>query len=116
MRLALVVERSALEVTAGDPELRAFHFGTKQRRAKICVDCDTRLWAEPLDKPSIAIVMPGTLDQAGEFEPVAHIWTKSALPWVAIPPGVARYERGPAEFNELIRLWQNATSPPPSAT
>lgn len=116
MRLAMVVDRSALEVTQGAPELRAFQFGTRQRRAQICIDCDTRLWAEPQDKPNIAILLPGTLDRACEFKPIAHLWTRSALPWVTIPPGAACYETGPSDSSELVRLWQQATSPPPSAT
>jgi hypothetical protein len=110
MRLVMVVSRSALEVTQGAPELRSFPFGRKQRRARLCADCDTRLWAEPEDQPQTAIVLPGTLHQAREFTPVAHLWTKSALPWIALPPGAVCYEEGPAQFSELVRLWQQATS------
>jgi len=103
------VDRSALEVTRGTPQLLTFDMGNgRQRRAKVCVDCDTRLWAEPADKPAVAALLPGTLHNAQEFEPVAHLWTKSALPWVVIPPGAAVYETHPDRPGELARLWQEA--------
>jgi len=111
MRLAMWVERSALEVARGSPELRVFEFGAgRQRRAKVCVDCDTRLWAEPRDRPNLAILLPGTLENHREFEPIAHLWTKSALPWVMIPPGVATYETQPGNWDELVTLWREATA------
>lgn len=110
MRLAMWVERVALAVKQGSPELRTFSFGEgRQRRAKVCVDCDTRLWAEPADKPKLAILLPGTLHNHREFEPVAHLWTRSALPWVSIPSDAKRYETGPADPMELVALWRQAT-------
>jgi hypothetical protein len=109
MRLAMWVDRSALEVTQGSPQLLTFDMGNgRQRRARVCVDCDTRLWAEPADKPTMAALLPGTLHNAREFEPVAHLWTKSALSWMVIPPGVAAYETHPDRPGELARLWQEA--------
>ena len=111
MRLIMWVERAALVVTDGSPELRTLSFGDgRQRRAKICPDCDTRLWAEPENKPSLAILLPGTLQNHNEFEPVAHLWTRSALPWVAFPPGVIRYETQPEDPMELVHLWKRATA------
>ena len=108
MRLAMWVNRSALQVTQGDPQLLEFDMGKgRQRRARVCRHCDTRLWSEPVDKPSVAILLPGTLRNAREFEPVAHLWTKSALPWAFIPPGVATYETQPGP-GELARLWRTA--------
>jgi hypothetical protein len=46
------------------------------------------------------------LQNGALFKPVAHIWVKSALPWVTIPEGVAKYETQPDDPKELIRLWQ----------
>jgi hypothetical protein len=40
-------------------------------------------------------VKAGTLDRPDEFAPVMHIWTRSALPWVAIPEGLPRYQQEP---------------------
>ena len=107
MRLAMWVGRSHLQVLTGEPVLLEFK-GSKgrPRRARACAACDTRLWAEPADRPSLAILLPGTLQEASGFEPVAHVWVRSALPWVKIPEGVSKYETQPDDPNELIRLWQ----------
>lgn len=109
MRLAMWVSREHLEVLAGEPRLLEFEIRPgRQRRAKVCTSCDTRLWAEPADKPSLAILLPGSLQNFSAFAPVAHIWVKSALPWVVIPSGVATYETQPDDPQELVRLWQAA--------
>jgi len=111
MRLAMWVEKAALKVVHGQPKLRVFEFGEgRQRRAMFCVDCDTRLWAEPTNRPQLASLFPGTLYNHAEFEPVAHIWTRSALPWVSFPPGARLYDTQPSDWNELKVLWQQATS------
>ena len=111
MRLAMWVEKAALKVVHGQPKLRVFEFGeARQRRAMFCVDCDTRLWAEPTNRPQLASLFPGTLYNHAEFEPVAHIWTRSALPWVSFPPGASLYDTQPSDWNELKVLWQQATS------
>lgn len=73
-----------------------------------CAECDTRLWSQPADRPSLAGLLPGTLHNAGEFEPVAHLWTRSALPWIQFPPGATVYETQPNRPGVLARLWQEA--------
>ncbi|HEX5126625.1 MAG TPA: GFA family protein [Rhodocyclaceae bacterium] len=109
MRLAMWVNRSAITVIEGAPELQVFELGDgRQRRAKVCAQCDTRLWAEPSDKPDLSILLPGTLQNQNEFEPIAHIWTQSALPWVTIPANAVKYETQPENSKELIQIWQRA--------
>jgi len=71
MRLAMWVEKAALKVVHGQPKLRVFEFGEgRQRRAMFCVDCGTRLWAEPTNRPQLASLFPGTLYNHAEFEPI----------------------------------------------
>ena len=55
--------------------------------------------------PDMVIVRPGTLDDTSWLRPVAHIWTRSAQPWIEFPKGVAQFEMQPAP-GELARLWQ----------
>ena len=80
------------------------------RRARICPRCDTRLWAEPLNRPNIALLRPGTLENQQAFTPVAHVYTRSKQPWFLIPPGVAQFETYPEQAEELVQLWRQATS------
>ncbi|TDM09683.1 MAG: glutathione-dependent formaldehyde-activating protein [Ideonella sp. MAG2] len=109
MRLVMWVELSALRLTRGQAKLITFQISEhKQRRAMACAECDTRLWALPTDRPSMAGLFPGTLHKAREFEPVAHLWTRSAPSWVQIPPGATVYEAQPSRPGELTKLWQDA--------
>jgi hypothetical protein len=109
MRLAMWVNRDALVIRQGTCELRSFEFGGRQRRLNICATCNTHLWSEPESRPELAVLLASTLHQHRDFAPVAHIWTKSALPWVAFPPGVATYETQPKDATELVRLWREKT-------
>jgi len=72
------VRRTDLEILEGQAPLAEFDLGNGHtRRARICPRCDTRLWAEPLDKPDIALLRPGTLEHQQAFEPIAHVYTRS---------------------------------------
>jgi hypothetical protein len=101
------VRRSAIKVVDGDPVLRIFDMGDgRQRRSKLCERCDTRLWAEPSDRPDIAILRPGTLLNQNDFQPVAHLYVRSKQSWLSIPEGAVQFETQPIEPGELTRLWQ----------
>jgi hypothetical protein len=103
---AMWVRRSSLRVIDGEPVLRVFDlYNGRQRRSKLCERCDTRLWAEPADKPDIAILRPGTLLNQKAFKPVAHLYVRSKQSWLSIPDDTVQFETQPIERGELIRLW-----------
>jgi hypothetical protein len=107
------VRRLDINVIDGEPVLRVFDLGNaRQRRSKLCERCDTRLWAEPADKPNIAILRPGTLLNQNEFKPIAHLYVRSKQQWFSIPADVAQFETQPAQRGELMRLWQQRSSRP----
>lgn len=109
MRLVLWVARQNLQVLSGEPVLLTFQGSPgRPRRARACAACDTRLWAEPAAQPDLAILFPGTLEESHRFSPIAHLWVRSALPWVILPEDVARFDTQPSDPGELIRLWQAA--------
>ncbi len=105
--LSMVVVREAVELIQGDP---AAYFATladgRTKHGRMCSLCGTRLWGEPLRNKAILVIQPGNLDQASEFQPVAHQWTRSALAWIVFPPGVTLYPTQPDDPKELIRLWR----------
>jgi hypothetical protein len=68
-----------------------------------CPRCLTALWGVRPDRPAIATVYAGTLDDSKTLVPAAHIWTRSAQPWIPIPDGVYRHEMQPADMAELLR-------------
>jgi hypothetical protein len=53
-----------------------------------------------------ATVCAGTLEASASLVPIAHIWTRSAQPWIAIPADALRYEQQPADMLELVRACQ----------
>jgi len=87
-----------------------------------CTDCqkrsgsafglssNTRLWSEPENRPQLAVVRPGTLDNTSWLRPVAHVWTKSAQPWFEFPEGVVRYATQPDDLMELVQHWCDRTA------
>jgi hypothetical protein len=103
------VQRDSLEVLEGNPELVSSTAPDgRERRNKICRACEVRLWAEPVNRPRLAILRPGTLEQAREFTPIAHQFVRSALPWFVFPDGIACYQTNPEDPSELARLWRES--------
>lgn len=106
--LSMLVKRSSLEVTKGEPSLQVLKGpdGTP-RRQRNCRSCGIRLWSEPAKYPELAVLRPGSLDDIKSFQPVAHIWTRSKLPWVQIPAGTPSYEKQVGSLDALITLWRD---------
>ena len=72
----------------------------------LCANCGTRLFHEPRANTKITIVKAGNLDDTSWLFPVGHIWTRSALPWVAIPHDAVTYNVQPQTFADLIEAWR----------
>jgi hypothetical protein len=107
--LSMWVHRESLEVIEGAPLLvSSVANDGRERKNKVCPACEVRLWAEPVNRPKLAVLRPSTLQQAKAFTPVAHQFVRSALPWFVFPEGVARYEASPDDPTEFVRLWREA--------
>jgi hypothetical protein len=108
--LSMWVRRSAIEVIKGDATLHSsMHSNGRQRFGRICAHCGTRLWSEPANRPELAVIRPGTLDDTSSLRPVAHIWTRSAQPWVVIPEGAIRYDTQPEDLLQLASIQRDQT-------
>jgi len=67
-----------------------------------CSTCGTTLWHIYKNAPpGVLVLATTTLDEARDFEPAAHIWTKSTLSWVTLPEDVPCFE----EFYDPSILW-----------
>lgn len=107
--LSMIVPREGIEVNSGTPgSYHAALADGRVKRGKLCTACGTRLWGEPLKRPGVAVVQPGTLDDTSWIRPVAHIWARSAQPWFNFPAGARVYPTAPEDPAELARLWQAA--------
>jgi hypothetical protein len=63
--LSMWVQRNSLEVLEGNPQLvSSLANDGRERRNKVCPACAVRLWSEPVNRPSHAVLRPGTLQRA----------------------------------------------------
>jgi hypothetical protein len=75
-------EPHAIEVPRDDGSLQTIHR---------CPACEVALYSN-YTLPAVAFVRAGTLDDPAQVAPDVHIFTRSKLPWVALPPGVPAVE------------------------
>jgi hypothetical protein len=109
--LSLVAARDSVRIDQGQKSIWVRHHESgRVIDCVLCGTCGTRLFHEPRANPKITIVKAGHLDDTKWLFPVGHIWTKSALPWVPIPPDAVSYEQQPPDLVKIIEAWQSYCS------
>jgi hypothetical protein len=106
--LSMIVRREALEVVSGQLEQYSVELADgRVKQAHFCSRCSTRLWG-PSSVARLAVLEPGTLDDTSWLNPVGHIWTRSAQPWVVIPDSELSFSEQPQEEGSLalVRAWK----------
>jgi hypothetical protein len=79
-----------------------------------CGDCGGRLYGERLSRPESMTIRAGTLDDTAWLVPSAHMFMKSAQPWIQawVQPGLSPatsaecHETSPPDFRPLARKWR----------
>jgi hypothetical protein len=71
-----------------------------------CPECGVRLFHARDVSPEIWNLKAGTLDDNRNFQPVGHIWLKSACSWVVIPKNSLCYDAQPSDKAALIKKWR----------
>lgn len=105
--LSLLADRSAVAVEGGQPAVwERQHESGRVIDCVICAKCGSRLFHEPRANTKITIVKAGNLDDTSWLFPVGHIWTRSAQPWVAIPPDGANCDGQPPNFGNIMEAWR----------
>jgi hypothetical protein len=105
--LSLLADRSAVVVEEGQPAVwERQHESGRVIDCVICAKCGSRLFHEPRANTKITIVKAGNLDDTSWLFPVGHIWTRSAQPWVAIPPDGANCDVQRPNFGNIIEAWR----------
>ena len=66
-----------------------------------CPSCEAAIFSHYGGRQALSFVRVGTLDEPSELPPDVHIYTRSKLPWVALPANVPAYE---AYYNSKT-LW-----------
>jgi hypothetical protein len=79
----------------------------RSMECSFCPNCGTRLFHKILGQSAFISIKPGTLNDTTWLKPVAHIWTKSAQPWVHFDSESLLYAENPDSFVDLISAWAN---------
>lgn len=66
-----------------------------------CPRCQVAVWSDYRRRPKLRFVRVSTLDKPLPIRPNAHIFVRSKVPWVTLPPD----ERSFDVFYELEKEW-----------
>ena len=102
---SMVFPRDAFRLVSGRLKRyeRAGHAGTRNV-GRFCSECGVRIFHEDPELSYIRL-KAGTLNNASELEPDAHVWTRSAPAWVTFPDGCLSYQTQ-GEIAEMIAAVQ----------
>ena len=85
--MSLIMAAAQVEILRGAERLR--HWDTPGgdgsiKRCHFCPDCGTRIMHGSDDPNEDVSIKAGSLDDTSNLQPSAHIWLRSAQPWVSI--------------------------------
>jgi hypothetical protein len=70
-----------------------------------CPSCQTAVWSHYGGVAKLAFVRIGTLDEPSALPPDVHIYTRTKLPWIALPAGAPAFEA----YYDSKTLWPAAS-------
>ena len=97
-----LIETDRIELLRGEPV--AISMPTDSGRPHDiyrCEDCATAVWSDYGRRPAMRFVRATTLDDRQALAPDVHIFTRSKLPWVSLPPEVPAFEI----YYDMATLW-----------
>jgi hypothetical protein len=97
----ILIEADRVEIVAGTPQAVEVprDDGPAQEILR-CPDCQVAVYSR-YGHPSVHFVRAGTLDDPATVSPDVHIFTRSKLPWVALPNGVPSFD----VYYDMDELW-----------
>ena len=97
----LLIETDRVEVVAGTPQpVDAPREDAPPQRIFRCPECQVAVFSE-YAVPEVRFVRGGTLDDPTAITPDVHIYTRSKVGWVTLPPDAPAFE----EYYEPRELW-----------
>jgi len=90
-----LIERGSIALDAGSQQPVRVTMQTDSRRPHDiyrCAECETALWSDYGRREVMVFLRVATLDNAREIEPDVHIFTRSKLPWVQLPPNARSFD------------------------
>lgn len=99
-----IIERSCIALAEGSPEPVRTSVPTESGRPHDiyrCAECHTALWSDYGRRGVMVFLRVATLDQGPEIAPDVHIFTRSKMPWVVLPPGARAFD----EYYDMQKEW-----------
>jgi len=101
-----LIETDRIALLSGSPEAVAVPTDSGQPHDIYrCPRCRTAMWSDYGRRAKLRFVRAGTLDDAAALAPDVHIYTRTKLPWVALPAGVPAFEA----YYDSSKLWPAAS-------
>lgn len=101
----LLIETDRVELLAGDPQpIDVPRGGSSKQRIWRCPTCQVAVFSK-YTSAKVRFVRAGTLDDPSSVEPDVHIYTRSKLPWVALPESTPAFRT----YYDTEKLWPGAS-------
>lgn len=100
--LNALIETSRVTILSGEPQPSAMPTDSgRPHNVFRCPTCGTAVWSEYGGVDKLRFVRVGTLDDPAGMPPDIHIYTRSKLPWIALPDGIPATEA----YYDSRKLW-----------
>ena len=97
-----LTETDRIEMLAGAPEPVSMPTDSgRPHDIYRCPECKVAVWSDYGRRPYLRFVRVSTLDDPHAIVPDVHIYTRTKVPWLALPADVPAY----AEFYDMKTLW-----------
>ncbi len=112
--LSLMMAPGEVEFTRGEKKLKTWDTRGDDGEIKCCAfcpDCGTRIYHGSDKADEDISIKAGSLDDTSWLNPIAHIWLRSAQPWIEVDCEQVRcFDGEPEDEAALHRLWQSRNS------
>ncbi len=106
--VSAIVPEGAFRFTKGEPKSCEWTSDAGSRRYGLfCRDCGGRIVHGAAPSRGFLSLRAGTLDDTSWVEPVGDIWTRSALPWVALSGERLQTEQQPTDYIPFIERFRS---------
>jgi hypothetical protein len=97
-----LIETDRVEILSGNPEpIPVPTDSGRPHDIHRCPTCRTALWSDYGRRPALRFVRVGTLDDPSALRPDVHIYTRSKLPWIALPATTPAFEA----YYDMKAIW-----------
>lgn len=101
----LLIEGDRVELLAGEPQpVDVPRDDGSTQRVYRCPGCQVAVFSE-YGWPELKFVRAGTLDEPSAVKPDVHIFTRSKVPWVALPDDVPAFD----VYYDSRKVWPAAS-------